>query len=112
MRNQKLTPRERLPIAATRFIRQTYSNPGKARLHNKWGWHGRLLATPLVVNMERLPGHECTLDNRWSNPGVYSCCWGMTHTVTIEYGQTGAQSKMGARFDHKTDTWEFQVWMD
>jgi hypothetical protein len=108
---KKLTPRERLPIAAVRFIRRTYNVPGKAALRNVYAFNWRMLNTPRVIAIERIPEHECTIDDRWGS-NVYACCWGETHKVTVEYSTSGAQSMMGAHFDYKTDSWHFTVWMD
>lgn len=107
---QKLAPRDRLPKAIARFIRATYSPPGKTppyylgfKPHN---WH--LMAQPLIESITRIETHECEIDAY----GSYSCCWGMTHVIELVYAHEGYGATIGARFDHTLDAWIFHVWQD
>lgn len=106
----KLTPIDRLPKAITRFIRATYSPPGKTPAYylgfKPFNWH--LMSTPLITEIKRIPEHECSIDMY----GSYGCCFGMSHVIETVYATEGYGASIGARFDHETDKWIFQVWMD
>lgn len=104
----KLNPHERMPLAAQRFVVREYALRGKAYYRQPYSDRYTLLARPLVIEIKRIECHECTLDKYNS----YSCCWGMTHTITLQYSTSGYYTTMGARFDHNKDSWIFQVWMD
>lgn len=92
--------RERARISAERFVRRTYTRPGRLTRRTMPVVDFVPLATPLVLFMTEIETNT----------------WGDDLIIEIEYGDQGQCTRLGGHFDWDVDqpsgAWIWTVYMD